>query len=137
MPKVLYSSASPYSAKVRMAVAYAGIVLDVRVNIGVYPPCLIGANPLGKIPVLAGDDGEAVYDSRAITQHLNRLSGSQLFPRSPGQADGRRANRGAGRRHPPTRRWRTFTSAGRGRRKWFTSPGWTSSGARFCGRSTI
>ena len=82
MPKVLYSSASPYSAKVRMAAAYAGIALDaVAVETSAEPAELIGANPLGKIPVLVGDDGEAVYDSRAITQHLNRLSGNRLFPR--------------------------------------------------------
>ena len=84
MPKVLYSSSSPYSAKVRMAAAYAGIALDaVAVETSAEPAELIGANPLGKIPVLVGDDGEAVYDSRAITQHLNRLSGNRLFPRSP------------------------------------------------------
>ncbi len=84
MPKVLYSSSSPYSAKVRMAAAYAGIALDaVAVETSAEPAELIGANPLGKIPVLVGDDGEAIYDSRAITQHLNRLSGNRLFPRSP------------------------------------------------------
>ena len=44
---------------------------------------LIGANPLGKIPVLVTDEGEAVYDSRAIIQYLNRVSGSRLFSRSP------------------------------------------------------
>jgi glutathione S-transferase len=84
MPKVLYSPSSPYSAKVRMAAAYAGIALDpVAVETSAEPAVLIGANPLGKIPVLVGDDGETVYDSRAITQHLNRLSGNRLFPRNP------------------------------------------------------
>ena len=84
MSKILYSSASPYSAKVRMAAAYAGIALDpVAVETSQEPAELIGANPLGKIPVLVGDDGEAIYDSRAITQHLNRLSGNRLFPRNP------------------------------------------------------
>jgi glutathione S-transferase len=28
MPKILYASASPYSAKVRMAAAYAGIAIE-------------------------------------------------------------------------------------------------------------
>lgn len=41
------------------------------------------ANPLGKIPVLIADDGETVFDSRAITQYLNRQSGNRLFPRNP------------------------------------------------------
>ena len=29
------------------------------------------------------DDGQPVYDSRAITQYLNRISGNALFPRNP------------------------------------------------------
>ena len=83
MPKLLYGSASPYSAKVRMAAAYAGVPVDaVLVDTAQRPAELIKANPLGKIPVLLTDEGEAVFDSRAITQYLNRISGSALFPRS-------------------------------------------------------
>ena len=84
MPKLLYASASPYSAKVRMAAAYAGIALEaVPVNTGERPAQLITANPLGKIPTLLLDDGRGLYDSRAITQYLNRLSKNALFPRNP------------------------------------------------------
>ena len=32
---------------------------------------------------LVADDGEAIFDSRAITQYLNRQSGNKLFPRNP------------------------------------------------------
>ena len=82
MPKLLYASASPYSAKVRMAAAYAGIKLDEAiVDTASQPAELLKANPLGKIPVLITDGGEAVYDSRVITQYLNRLGGG-LFPRN-------------------------------------------------------
>jgi glutathione S-transferase len=84
MPKLLYSSASPYSAKVRMAAAYARIAIEaVPVNTSERPAQLIGANPLGKIPTLLLDDGRSLYDSRAITQYLNRLSKNALFPRNP------------------------------------------------------
>ncbi|TKT81375.1 glutathione S-transferase family protein [Aquamicrobium sp. LC103] len=83
MAKVLYSSTSPYSAKVRMAAAYCGVALEaVPVNTGDEPEILISANPLGKIPTLVPDEGEPIFDSRAITQHLNRISGSRLFPRN-------------------------------------------------------
>lgn len=83
MPKILYSSASPYSAKVRMAAAYAGISVEsVAVDTNAEPSVLIDANPLGKIPVLIADDGRSIYDSRAITQYLNRVSGNALFPRN-------------------------------------------------------
>lgn len=83
MPKLLYSSASPFSAKVRMAAAYAGLALDaVPTDTGAQGAELVSANPLGKIPVLINDDGSSVFDSRVITQHLNRISGNALFPRN-------------------------------------------------------
>ncbi|WP_353642002.1 glutathione S-transferase [Mesorhizobium sp. WSM2239] len=84
MPKILYSPTSPYSAKVRMAAAYAGIPLEmVVVDANSQAPELTGPNPLGKIPTLVTDEGQGIYDSRTITQYLNRLSGSALFPRNP------------------------------------------------------
>jgi glutathione S-transferase len=84
MTQLLYSSASPYSAKVRMSAAYAGIELTaVAVDTNAAPAILTKNNPLGKIPVLIPDEGVAIYDSRAITQYLNRLSGNALFPRNP------------------------------------------------------
>lgn len=67
-----------------MAAAYAGVAVDaMTVDTNAEPVELTGANPLGKIPVLISDDGVAVYDSRAITQYLNRVSGNRLFPRNP------------------------------------------------------
>jgi glutathione S-transferase len=84
MPKVLVSSASPYSSKVRMAAAYAGIPLEaVPVETSNPTEEFLKANPLGKIPVLVADGGETIFDSRAITQYLNRQSGNKLFPRNP------------------------------------------------------
>lgn len=85
MPKLLYGSPSPYSAKVRMAAAYAGVPVEaVTVDTNARPAVLLDANPLGKIPVLVLDDGTAVFDSRVINQELNRMAaGSPLYPRNP------------------------------------------------------
>lgn len=83
MPKLLYSPPSPYSAKVRMAAAQAGIALEaVKTDTASQSPELVAANPLGKIPCMVTDDGQGVFDSRTITQYLNRLSGNALFPRN-------------------------------------------------------
>jgi glutathione S-transferase len=82
MPRLLYSPASPYSAKVRMAAAHAGLPLEA-IKIDAAPPELLAANPLGKIPVLFTEDGAPIYDSRAITQYVNRTCGNLLFPRNP------------------------------------------------------
>ena len=82
MLKILYAPASPYSAKIRMAAAYAKVAAEaVIVDTNARPPELIDNNPLGKIPVLLTDAG-SIFDSRAITQHLNRVSGGALFPRN-------------------------------------------------------
>ncbi|MDP3896332.1 MAG: glutathione S-transferase family protein [Mesorhizobium sp.] len=83
MPRILSAPASPYASKVRMAATYAGIAYEtVVVDASADPALLTGNNPLGKIPVFVPDEGEAVYDSRAITQYLNRVSGNALFPRN-------------------------------------------------------
>jgi glutathione S-transferase len=67
-----------------MAAAHAGVPLDaVPTDTGAEPELLLANNPLGKIPVLLTDEGESVFDSRVITQYLNRLSGNKLFPRNP------------------------------------------------------
>lgn len=84
MPKLLYAPASPYSAKVRMAAMQAGIPFElVKIETGPQPAELTAVNPLGKIPCMVLDDGLPVFDSRAITQQLNRMSGNALFPRNP------------------------------------------------------
>ena len=81
--KILYSPASPYSAKARMAAHYCGLEADsVVVDTNADPQELTGNNPLGKIPTLIDEDGTAVYDSRAIMQYLDRKSGKKLFPRN-------------------------------------------------------
>ena len=82
MAAILYSTTSPYSAKVRMAAAWCGIKAQDRiVDTSADPAELLDVNPLGKIPVFVTDEGEGIFDSRAITQHLNRISGGALFPR--------------------------------------------------------
>jgi glutathione S-transferase len=81
--KLLYSSTSPYSAKVRMAAAYLDLgVESVAVNTNEEPAILIDNNPLGKIPVLLRDDAMPVYDSVAIMQFLNRQAKGKLYPRN-------------------------------------------------------
>lgn len=83
MPKLFYSPPSPYSAKVRMSAVHAGIDLDaIVVDTAAEPAELISANPLGKIPTLVTDDGEAIFDSRVIVRYLDSLSKGSLLPRN-------------------------------------------------------
>ncbi|KXG86359.1 glutathione S-transferase [Agrobacterium bohemicum] len=80
--ELLYSPASPYSAKVRMAARYLDIdVTSISVDTSAQPATLMDNNPLGKIPVLILDEGGSVYDSVAIMHYLDRLSGAKLYPK--------------------------------------------------------
>lgn len=84
--KLLYSPASPYASKVRMAASHLGLdVLAVRVDTANAPPLLTDNNPLGKIPVLIADDDTAIYDSVAIMHYLGRMKGKRLYPTKPGK----------------------------------------------------
>lgn len=81
--KILYSPASPYSNKVRMAAHHLGVKAEsVLTDTNAEPAELVGNNPLGKIPTLLLDDGRAIYDSRAIMAYLDRNHGKTLYPKS-------------------------------------------------------
>lgn len=84
MPKILYSPASPFAAKARMVATYVGYAFTpVLTKTDEVPAELIAANPLGKIPALVTDEGLGVFDSKVITQFLNRTSGGKAFPKNP------------------------------------------------------
>jgi glutathione S-transferase len=83
MPKILYSPASPFAAKARMAATHASYAFEpVLTKTDDVPADLIAANPLGKIPALITDEGKGIFDSKVITQFLNRASGGKLLPRN-------------------------------------------------------
>jgi glutathione S-transferase len=83
MPKIYYSPASPYSAKVRMAAARTGYAAEgVVVATAEDPAELIAANPLGKVPALMLDDGTSVFDSPVICQFIDAETNGGLYPKS-------------------------------------------------------
>jgi glutathione S-transferase len=86
MPKILYSPASPFASKARMAAVYAGYAFEpVLTKTDDVPADLIAANPLGKIPALVTDASKGIFDSKVITQFLNRVTGGKLLPKNAGK----------------------------------------------------
>jgi len=84
--KLLCSSTSPFSSKVRMAARHLGIdINEIRVDTNAGPNVLVDNNPLGKIPTLLTDDGEAIFDSRCIMHYFHRLKGKTLYPAKDGK----------------------------------------------------
>ena len=83
--KLVIASPSPFARKVRVALHEKRIdfdeVVDVPWNANTVAPSL---NPLGKIPVLAFDDGRVFYDSSVIVEFLDTLDAEpRLIPADP------------------------------------------------------
>ena len=78
------SPASPFGRKVRIAAALLGLegrIAIVPADTGDPADSLRRQNPLGKIPALIAEDGEAIYDSRVIVEYLDGLTGGgRLIP---------------------------------------------------------
>ena len=73
--KLIGSSTSPYVRKVRIVMAEKK--LDYRLvleDVWAAETPIASANPLGKVPCLLMEGGEAVFDSRVIVEYLDTLS---------------------------------------------------------------
>ena len=87
MMKLHWSPRSPFVRKVMVAAHELGLadrIDTVRTVVAMtkVAPELLPDNPLGKIPTLVTDDGVAVYDSRAIMNHIDRQTRGALYPRN-------------------------------------------------------
>jgi glutathione S-transferase len=80
--KLLSSTASPYTRKVRIVLAEKKIECELEpVDVNPSDNPVNTHNPLGKIPTLILDDGSALYDSRVIVEFLDGKSPiSRLIP---------------------------------------------------------
>ncbi len=84
--KLLSSPASPFGRKVKIAAGMKGVlgkidILPADTNAG--DDNLNRQNPLGKIPCLVLDSGEALYDSPVICEYFDTLAPDPvLFPKS-------------------------------------------------------
>ena len=72
------SPASPFGRKVKIAASLLGLADRIQVtDADTTSPddTLRRQNPLGKIPTLVLENGEALYDSRVIVEYLDHLAG--------------------------------------------------------------
>ncbi|ETX15238.1 glutathione S-transferase [Roseivivax halodurans JCM 10272] len=84
----LYSSdASPFARMVRVCLHETGLGAKTEIRNVKSTPMepdtgLAAANPIGKLPALARDEGPAIYDSRVICRYLDARCGAGLYPES-------------------------------------------------------
>lgn len=84
--KLLYQTHSPFARKALVFAHEAGLADRVEVVRHETSPtarneAVFALNPLGKVPVLVTDDGEAIFDSGVICQYLDgQRDGPPLIP---------------------------------------------------------
>jgi len=81
--KLIGSLSSPYVRKVRVVMAEKKLDYQFELEDVWARDDILAANPLGKVPVLVLEGGEAVFDSRVIVDYLDTRSPvSRLIPES-------------------------------------------------------
>jgi glutathione S-transferase len=80
--KIIGSLTSPYVRKVRIVFLEKKVEAALELeNVWAPDTTMSSINPLGKVPCLLLDDGEAIYDSRVIVEYADTLSPvSKLIP---------------------------------------------------------
>ena len=83
--KLIIAKPSPFARKVRIVLHEKGMKFEEQVDLPWNPDSLVSdINPLGKVPVLIPDDGNAIYDSSVIIEYLETLSNEpKLIPTEP------------------------------------------------------
>lgn len=73
--KLIGSTTSPYVRKVRVVLAEKKLDCEfVTEDVWAAQTTITESNPLGKVPCLIMEAGEAIYDSRVIVEYLDTLS---------------------------------------------------------------
>jgi glutathione S-transferase len=72
--KLIGSPTSPYVRKVRVVMAEKKLDFQLVVEDPWGTDVVLKSNPLGKVPCLVMEGGEAVFDSRVIVEYLDTLS---------------------------------------------------------------
>jgi len=73
--KLIGNNTSPYARKVRIVFAEKKLDYQYAQENPWVPETTIGAsNPLGKVPCLVLEGGEAIFDSRVIVEYIDTLS---------------------------------------------------------------
>jgi glutathione S-transferase len=81
--KLLGSLTSPYVRKVRIVLAEKKLDYQLQLEDVWASDTIVAANPLGKVPCLVMEGGEAVFDSRVIVEYVDTLSPvGKLIPAS-------------------------------------------------------
>jgi len=89
MMKLRNSPSSPFVRKVRIVADLLGFAGEITlIDTATTSPdaAFLQDHPLGKIPALTTEEGEAIFDSRVIVEYLDlRAGGGRIIPAEPKQ----------------------------------------------------
>lgn len=84
--QLFFSPTSPYARKVVIVAIETGLISRIeKIDAKPHPidrdQTVVRSNPLGKVPTLVTDDGQALFDSRVICEYLATIAGDiKIFP---------------------------------------------------------
>lgn len=82
--KLVGSKTSPFVRKVRVLLAERNLPFEFVEESAWTPDTTVPRyNPLNKVPALALDSGESIFDSAVIAEYLDGISGGQFIPAAP------------------------------------------------------
>lgn len=86
--KIYFSPTSPFVRKCLVVAHEVGLADQMELLPSAAHPVnrdltIVVSNPLGQVPVLFTEDGQALYDSRVICEYLNDRAHASLFPAKP------------------------------------------------------
>jgi glutathione S-transferase len=86
--KLIYSAASPYARKARVAAIESGVTEKLELEEILPwedPDGYRDINPVGKVPALVRDDGPPLYQSNLVCEYLDTQGANKIYP-DPGPA---------------------------------------------------
>lgn len=86
--KIYISPASPFARKCLVVAHEVGLADQIEILPSFAHPvnrnaAILSSNPLGQVPILLTEDGQALYDSRVICEYLNDRAQGSIFPTHP------------------------------------------------------
>lgn len=88
--KIYFSPSSPFVRKCLVVAHELGLAdqierLPSKAHPVEFDREIAQTNPLGQVPTLFTDSGQALYDSRVICEYLNDLGNGDIFPKDSGR----------------------------------------------------
>jgi len=82
--KLCYSPTSPYVRKVMVIAIETGLDAQIEIltkNVWAPDTDMVSINPIGKVPALVLDNGNALFDSPVICEYLDSIGNGGFFPK--------------------------------------------------------